>query len=117
MEVGRIGVWTTYRRIGEENAGEAARLAEELGYTTLWLGGSPRLASVRRLLEASERLVVATSIVNIWAYEPAQLAEEYADLARDFADRLLVGYRCRPSRGDERLHPPVRGDDGVPGRP
>ena len=91
MEFGEIGLWTTYRRIGEENAGAAARLAEKLGYTTLWLGGSPRLASVRPLLEASERLVVATSIVNIWAYEPAQLAEEYAGLARDFADRLLVG--------------------------
>lgn len=26
MELGRVGVWTSYRTIGEENAGEAARL-------------------------------------------------------------------------------------------
>ena len=91
MELGTLGVWTTYRAIGEENAGEAAALVEQLGYGTFWLGGSPRLPSVRPLLEATEHIVVATSIVNVWAYEPADLAAEYAELARDFPDRLLVG--------------------------
>jgi len=91
MEFGTIGVWTTYRAIGEENAGEAASLVEELGYGTFWLGGSPRLSSVRPLLEATDTLVVATGIVNVWAYEPAELAAEYATLIRDFPERLLVG--------------------------
>jgi probable F420-dependent oxidoreductase len=91
MELGKIGIWTTYGRIGESQAGEAARLVEELGYTVFWLGGSPRLPSVRPLLEATETLVAATSIVNIWAYDPAELAAEYAVLERDFPGRLLVG--------------------------
>jgi probable F420-dependent oxidoreductase len=91
MDLGKIGVWTSHRAIGEENAGEAARLVEELGYGAFWLGGSPRLASLRPLLEATENLVVATGIVNIWTYDPAQLASEYAALAADFAERLLVG--------------------------
>jgi probable F420-dependent oxidoreductase len=91
VELGEIGVWTTYRALGEENAGEAARLVEELGYGVFWLGGSPRLPSVRPLLEATESLVVATGIVNVWTYDPAQLATEYATLARDFPERLLVG--------------------------
>jgi probable F420-dependent oxidoreductase len=91
VDLGQLGIWTSYRAIGEENAGEAARLAEELGYGAFWLGGSPRLASVRPLLEATEHLVVATGIVNVWAYEPAQLAAEYASLAADFRERLLVG--------------------------
>ena len=91
MDLGRFGIWTTYRRIGEDRAGEAARLAEELGYDVFWLGGSPRLASVRPLLEATEALVIATSIVNIWAYDPLQLAGEYTALERDFPGRLLVG--------------------------
>lgn len=77
--------------IGEENAGEAARLAEQLGFGTFWLGGSPRLPTVRPLLEATGGLTVATGIVNVWAYEPAELAAEYAALAPDFGDRLLVG--------------------------
>jgi probable F420-dependent oxidoreductase len=91
MDLGKIGVWTTYSRIGKENAGETARLVEDLGYGTFWLGGSPRLPSVRALLEATEKLVVATGIVNVWAYDPAQLAAEHAELVRDFPQRLLVG--------------------------
>src|SRR5579864_812681 len=91
MELGRVGVWTTYRRIGEENAGAAAALAEELGYRTFWLGGSPRLPAVRPLLEATESLAVGTSIVNVWAYDPADLAAEYAELENDFPGRLMVG--------------------------
>jgi probable F420-dependent oxidoreductase len=91
MDLGSIGVWTTYRQIGEENAGEAARLVQDLGFGTFWLGGSPRLASVRPLLEATDSLVVATGIVNVWSYDPAELAAEYVQLAEDFPDRVLVG--------------------------
>ena len=69
--LGEFGVWTAYRLIGEENAGEAAALAESLGYGAFWLGGSPRLESVRPLLEAGERIAVATGIVNVWQYKPA----------------------------------------------
>jgi probable F420-dependent oxidoreductase len=91
MELGRLGVWTTNRRIGEENAGEAARLVEDLGYGTFWLGGSPRLPDLRPLLEATETLVVASGIVNIWAYDPAELAAEYWALEREFPGRVLAG--------------------------
>src|SRR3978361_1574082 len=91
MNLGTIGVWTTWRALGEERGGEAAALAERLGYGTFWLGGSPRLPSVRTLLEATTNIVVGTSIINVWAYEPAELAAEYAELERDFPGRLLVG--------------------------
>ena len=91
MQLGEIGIWTSYRAIGEQNDGEAAALVAELGYGAFWLGGSPRLPTVRPLLEATESLVVATGIVNVWQYEPAQLAAEHAELTRDFPDRLLLG--------------------------
>lgn len=91
MELGEFGVWTVYRTIGEENAGEAAALAESLGYGAFWLGGSPRLASVRPLLDGAERIAVATGIVNVWQYEPDALAVEYAQLASDHSERLLLG--------------------------
>jgi alkanesulfonate monooxygenase SsuD/methylene tetrahydromethanopterin reductase-like flavin-dependent oxidoreductase (luciferase family) len=96
IDFGTFGIWTNYRHLGEENAGEAARLVEELGFGTLWLGGSPQLASVRPLLEASESLVVGTSIVNVWAYQPERLVTEYADLAADFGERLVVGIGIWP---------------------
>jgi probable F420-dependent oxidoreductase len=91
MELGRFGVWTTYHAIGEENAGEAASLVQDLGFGTFWLGGSPRLSTVRPLLEAADTLSVATGIVNVWAYEPSDLAREYAELSPGYGDRLLVG--------------------------
>jgi probable F420-dependent oxidoreductase len=91
MELGDFGIWTTYRAIGEESAGEAVKLVEELGYGTFWLGGSPRLPAVRPLLAASERLTVATGIVNVWQNDPATLAAEHAALTSEFPGRLLVG--------------------------
>lgn len=91
VQLGKIGIWTSYRAIGEENAAEAAGLVEALGYGAFWLGGSPRLPAVRPLLEASERLVVATGVVNVWQNEPAQLAADHAALAHDFPGRLLLG--------------------------
>ena len=91
MELGRVGVWTSYRVIGEDNAREAAKLVEDLGFGTFWLGGSPRLPSLRPLLEATGRISVATGILNAWQNEPEQVAAEYAQLERDFPDRVLLG--------------------------
>jgi probable F420-dependent oxidoreductase len=91
MQLGSFGVWTAYGIIGEENAAGAAALAQELGFGTFWLGGSPRLPSVRPLLEATDTLTVATGIVNVWAYDPVALTRDYAALVTEFAERLLVG--------------------------
>ncbi len=91
MKLSQIGVWTTYRAIGEGNAGEAARLVEELGFGAFWLGGSPQLSKVRPLLAGTERLAVATGIVNVWQYEPEKLAAEHAELTQAFPGRLLLG--------------------------
>ena len=91
MNLNRIGLWTSARATGEDELPAAARLAESLGYGALWLGGSPRLTAVRPLLAATERIVIATGIVNVWQYEPAELAAEHAELAAEFPDRLLLG--------------------------
>jgi probable F420-dependent oxidoreductase len=91
VDIGRFGIWTTYRQIGTDGAAEAAQLIERLGYDTFWLGGSPRLTDTRALLEATERITVATGIVNVWAYEPGELAAEHAALTADFPGRLLLG--------------------------
>jgi probable F420-dependent oxidoreductase len=91
MNFGEYGAWTSYRTIGEENADAAAGAAEAAGLGTFWLGGSPRLVAVRPLLEGSEELVIATSVVNIWDYDPADLVAEYAALEADFPGRVCVG--------------------------
>ena len=91
MRLGEFGVWTTYRSIGEENAGAAASLVEQLGFGTFWLGGSPQLPALRPLLEATERIVVATGILNVWASEPERVASDFAELEAPFPGRVLLG--------------------------
>lgn len=91
MQLGRFGVWTSYRAIGEPNAGEAARLIEELGFGAFWLGGSPQLPALRPLLEATETIVVATGILNVWQSDPVQVAADFTELDGDFPGRVLLG--------------------------
>jgi probable F420-dependent oxidoreductase len=106
MKLGRYGVWTTYAAIGEENAAEAAALVQDLGFGAFWLGGSPRLPAVRPLLEAADRITVATGVVNVWGYDPGDLAAEHAELAPDFRDRLLVGIGIgHPEATSDYRHP------------
>jgi probable F420-dependent oxidoreductase len=90
MNLTKYGVWIA-RSLSEPEYGEAASLVEDLGFGTLWLGGSPKLTKLRPMLEASDRLVIATGIVNIWQYEPAVLAQEFAQLDQAFPGRVLLG--------------------------
>jgi probable F420-dependent oxidoreductase len=91
MQLGEFGVWTSYRTIGEGNAGEAAKLVEDLGFGTFWLGGSPQLPALRPLLESTERIVVATGILNVWASDPERVAADCAELEDRFPGRVLLG--------------------------
>src|ERR687886_2374703 len=91
MNVGRIGVWTSYRPFGVERAGEAARLVEELGYGAWWLGASPRVPDVRPILEATTTLVAATGILNVWINDPAETAAADAALRAEFPERFMLG--------------------------
>jgi probable F420-dependent oxidoreductase len=91
MKLGEFGVWTTHRAIGEENACEAAKLVEDLGFGAFWLGGSPQLPALGPLLEATERIVVATGILNVWASEPERVASDFAELEARFPGRVLLG--------------------------
>jgi probable F420-dependent oxidoreductase len=84
--LGRIGIW---RRHQEGTA--ALREIESLGYGALWLGGSPSTTDARRFLERSTSLTIATGILNVWQHQEARVAEQYADLERDFPGRFLLG--------------------------
>src|SRR3954451_16212412 len=91
MNIGRIGVWTSYRPFGVERAGEAARLAEQLGYSAFWLGGSPHVPDVRPILEATAALVAATGILNVWINEPGETPAADAALREEFGGRFMLG--------------------------
>lgn len=91
MELTRFGIWSSLRGVEEPERREAVALVEQLGFGAFWVGSSPRLPTLRPLLEASERLVIATGIVNVWQYEPAELVAEFWELEADFPGRLLLG--------------------------
>jgi probable F420-dependent oxidoreductase len=88
IELGSYGVWR-----GGATEPELAVELERLGYGTLWVGSSPAadLAEVERLLDATERLVVATGIVNIWASPADEVARSYQRIAARHAGRFLLG--------------------------
>ncbi|MFW0792197.1 LLM class F420-dependent oxidoreductase [Gordonia sp. CPCC 205515] len=85
---GTHGTWGWFGRFSPEEA----RQIEELGYGTIWLGGSPKhLEPIRTVLEATENITVATGIVNIWNTDAAAIAEQWHELENDFPGRFYLG--------------------------
>jgi probable F420-dependent oxidoreductase len=106
MELGRFGVWTSFRQVGEDDAPEAAALAEQLGFGTFWLGGSPQPRALAPLLEATSQLVAATGIVNVWASDPADVAAAHAELTAAFPNRFMLGIGIgHPEATSDYQHP------------
>src|SRR3954451_21254061 len=91
MNMGEIGVWTSYRPFGTERAGEAAKLAEQLGYSAWWVGGSPHVPEIRPILEATSTLVSATGIFNVCSNEPPETPAADAALRAEFPGRFMLG--------------------------
>ncbi len=88
-DLGRFGVWRGHEGFTPEDAREL----EQLGYGTLWLGSSPpaELSGIEPLLEATESITVATSIVNIWTAPAKQVAESFHRIEARFPGRFLLG--------------------------
>ena len=91
VDIGRIGVWSSYRPFGIERAGEAAKLVEQLGYSAWWIGGSPHVPDIRPVLEATSTLVAATGVLNVWSNEPGKTAAAAAAVRADFPERSCLG--------------------------
>lgn len=87
--LGELGVWRRSSDIDEATAQEV----ERLGYGTIWLGGSPAadLTEADRLLDATESVVVATGIVNIWMSDARELAASYHRIVARHPGRILLG--------------------------
>jgi probable F420-dependent oxidoreductase len=88
-EIGSFGVWRMASAVTPELAGQV----EGLGFGAIWVGGSPGgdLEVVERLLDATERIVIATGIVNMWRDEAANAAESYLRIAARHPGRFLLG--------------------------
>jgi probable F420-dependent oxidoreductase len=89
VSLGRFGIWQGgYRLTPEFAAG-----VESLGYGTIWIGSSPPgdLTLAEQLLDATTRIAVGTSIVNVWKEDPATVAASYRRLEERHPGRFLLG--------------------------
>ncbi len=95
MELRGTGVWSGQLRFGDagEKVAAAAEL-EALGYSAIWLPGGIGGAifdDCRTLLDATERIPLATGILNLWMHTPAETAAGHAELTTAHPGRFLLG--------------------------
>lgn len=93
--LGRVGVWTGQLDFSPADVvGEAAREIEALGYGALWTGeafGREVLSIAQLLLAATDSLVIATGIANIWARDALAAAAGQLALGEAYPDRFVLG--------------------------
>jgi probable F420-dependent oxidoreductase len=89
MQLGPLGAFVFKTKADPELATEL----EALGYSTLWVGGSPGgdLAREEALLAATRTLTVATGIVNMWHDDAATVARSYHRIEAAHPGRFLLG--------------------------
>jgi probable F420-dependent oxidoreductase len=95
--LGRVGVWSgALATASAADARTAAAAIEDLGYGSLWIGETPRLgrealSHAAILLAATDRIVVATGIANIWLRDAAAMTAAANTLAEAYPGRFVLG--------------------------
>ncbi|MGB3355008.1 MAG: LLM class F420-dependent oxidoreductase [Mycobacterium sp.] len=91
-DLGRFGVFAHYAQ-WQQLSPEQLREVEALGYGAIWAGGSPaaELPWVDTLLGATDKLQVATGIVNIWTAAAGPVAESFHRIDDAYPGRFLLG--------------------------
>ena len=89
IELGTVGIWRHPSGLTPEVVAEV----EALGYGAIWVGVSPPgdLALVERLLDTTERIAVATGIVNVWKDDAATVGASWHRVTARHPDRFLLG--------------------------
>jgi probable F420-dependent oxidoreductase len=87
-----LGLLGAHLREHEVNPDRAAEV-ERAGYGTLWLDASPPadLTLAEELLDATTRLAVGTSVVNVWTADAGTVAASYHRIEAKYPGRFLLG--------------------------
>ena len=105
MDLRTPGVFCFLDGLSGDQAGQFARSVEQLGYSALWFAeasGRESFSFASYLLSQTERLVVATGIAVIYAYEPIAVANASRTLGELFADRFVLGLGVSNKMGNQR---------------
>lgn len=94
--IGRVGVWLGPIALAPAaDERDASARIEQLGYGAIWFGETPAgreaLSHAALLLGASERLLVATGIANIWARDATAAINGANTLNEAYGGRFLLG--------------------------
>jgi probable F420-dependent oxidoreductase len=92
IQLGRFGIraW----QLSDADVAEAADAAselEELGFGAVWIRARGFFERAGALLDATEKLVVASSVISIWQETAPDVAAAAADLASRYPGRVLIG--------------------------
>jgi probable F420-dependent oxidoreductase len=88
------GVWFYPDGLTQDETVDFARRIERMGYSALWLpeaGGRDPFVLASRLLDHTERLVVATGVANVYARDATAMKAAQYTLAEQSGGRFLLG--------------------------
>ncbi|MFJ7327719.1 LLM class F420-dependent oxidoreductase [Streptomyces cyaneofuscatus] len=94
---GRVGIWSSALHgsrtddAGRKAIAEAVAELEELGYGTLWIGGSPSPDDAAAVVSATRTATVATGILNIWGHTAEEVAARIATVEEAARGRFVLG--------------------------
>ena len=94
MNIGRIGIWTSFDMLPAAVAQEAVREIESLGFGAVWIPealGREVLTYAGLLLAGSKTIVIATGIANVWARDAMTMAAAQKTLCEAYPERFLLG--------------------------
>lgn len=94
MDLGKLGIWYFFDGVSSADAAAQAQRMEGLGYGTLWIPetvGKNPFVLASWLLANTEKLNLATGIVNIYHREPGVTMAAQKSLAEQSGGRFLLG--------------------------
>ena len=92
MQLGRIGIWSSAFWGDRGAVKDAAARLEQLGYSALWFPNGPDIFQLAgELLEATQRVVIATGIASIWTHPAEEVAKAHHSLTEAHPNRFLLG--------------------------
>jgi probable F420-dependent oxidoreductase len=93
-QLGRLGVWYPVDRVDGAGIRRLLRTIENLGYSTLWYPealGYESLSIASFMLANTTRLVIGSSIANIYARDPFTARRGLTTLSSIYDDRFILG--------------------------
>jgi probable F420-dependent oxidoreductase len=94
MNLGRLGVWYGTDRLNGSQLRDFVRTVEKNGYSTLWYPearGFESMSLAAFLLSSSEKLVIGSSIANIYARDSFTAQRAMVSLNALYGDRFILG--------------------------